>query len=344
MSVLPHPDSPRPKGRLARRLLAALGVMAALTAVWLIRIETWPCGALDRTSGCVSSVKLDVAALGLDPETATLTWNSFDLAAGGNTALVGIIGSTRDRARLVLAIFDTETGAVVRVLEDKTATSPEDYNVDIADAALSPDGLLAAATVSWREGDLSYDVLAVYSVTDGSLLKTLAKRVEVRDDEKFDCLGLLDFSADGAKLQCFERIYDLVDGGVTPLPKTDGQWNFPILADSVASGLAPDGTTFRSLDVDLPIDVYDGLAWPYFAPDSVGLLTVSVVWPRNIPQQFYLPAVFRQNSAVILWNSKTKQAQRSFYSNRRYVLKAWSRDSAWFGFVTGDLRLEVFKR
>jgi hypothetical protein len=76
----------------------------------------------------------------------------------------------------------------------------------------------------------------------------------------------------------------------------------------------------------------------------VGLLEVWTVNRPNYGQRSYKPSIFRQRSAVGVWNGKTKVLERSFFSNRRYVRIAWSRDSAWFGFVTRDLRLEVFKR
>jgi hypothetical protein len=99
----------QPRRRWVFPLILVLLVGAA--TAWGVRSATWPCGALDRTSGCVQRVALDLAAVGLDAATARPEWLSFDLGAEGRVALVSAAGPGGEGWRGVLALFDAETGA-----------------------------------------------------------------------------------------------------------------------------------------------------------------------------------------------------------------------------------------
>lgn len=345
MSSVPQSEiTPRRRGP-TRWLAAVLGLAIILAAVWFIRSAMWPCGALDRTSGCVSSVTLDVAALGFDTDRSKVTGSAFDLSPGGKTALVGIVGKVGDDMRVVLALYESGTGAMLRVLLDKTETPVDGvFGAYISEAALSPDGALAAAASGWREGDAAFHMLAVYRVADGSVVKTLVSREQTKDASGFDCTAMLDFSAEGTKLQCSHTLYDIATGSETSLLR-DGDLVFPMPADFPPGGLAPDGSRAGDLGLKPPIElVYDNFQSWHFAPDSNGLLSVARVSGSAVGKPSYVPAVFRQRSAVILWDAKTKELRRSFYANHRFTQTAWSRDSAYFGLITEDLRLEVFRR
>jgi hypothetical protein len=73
--------------RWATPLVAVLLVGAAIA--WTVRSTMWPCGALDRSSGCVQRVQLDLAAAGLNPATARVDYMTFDLGPDATIALIG---------------------------------------------------------------------------------------------------------------------------------------------------------------------------------------------------------------------------------------------------------------
>ncbi len=344
-------DSPRIA--LWRRwwLLTALAVAAILAAIWFIRAATWPCGALDRSSGCVSSVTLDVAALGYDPDVAWISWRGFDLSADGEIAVVPIWQNYSDSRRSTLALFNAETGAMLRILYDDTVSrSFPRGNTMIGEVALSPDGsLVAAATLTGSSGD-EIGTLSVYDTTDGGLSKTL----KLPEEEFLGCNGRLDFSTDGTKLQCGDDLHDLATGTVSSLLR-NGEVVYPVPADEffMQNATAPDGTRIDMWDVGSPVRAVfrnhenppeASAGWAVFAPDSAGLLEVWVVDRDTFRYPFYVPAVFRVMSGVAIWDGKTRQLQGSFYSNRRYRFSAWSRGSTYFGFVSDDFQLEVFRR
>ncbi|MGL4236984.1 hypothetical protein [Tabrizicola sp.] len=347
MTSVPQSDMP-PRRARKRWLAALLGLIAIVAAIWFIRAEMWPCGALDRTSGCVSGVRLDVAAAGLDPDTAEADWWAFDLSPSGDTALVGIWDKANGaEPRSVLALYDTATGAVLRVLHDTSDyQSSGEYRLT-QEAALSPDGSLAAAITDTVQGDELVSELIIYDTADGRVLKTITRDKDDYEYRAAHCNAMLDFSADGTKIQCGYKVFDIATGNASSVRRSDDSVIYPVFADeSLMQPIAPDGTEFLSkqdkqsfaLNFNGMLDLY------YFAPDSVGLLGVQIPHDKNSGKRFYIPSIFRQMSAVEIWDGKAKELQRSFYSNRLYIRTAWSRDSAYFGFVTDDLRLEVFKR
>lgn len=60
-------DSEHRPQRRTRFILPAIILLGALAAAaWHIRSETWPCGKYESGSGCISSVQLEVAPLGLE--------------------------------------------------------------------------------------------------------------------------------------------------------------------------------------------------------------------------------------------------------------------------------------
>jgi hypothetical protein len=338
--MVAHDDvlTPRPRRRWLR--FGAVVLFVGFLIAWLIRAATWPCGMLDQSSGCVSSVKLDIAAAGLDPATAQPGWLSFDLAPGGRTALVGMSGPVETGWRSVLALFDAKTGSLVRVLYSADDPQGSADDLPLWEAALSPDGSLAAGVIRARQDGRPMSTLQVFSVADGRLMTTL-----FQTDEASDCKTMLDFSADNKRLQCGFGIFDLSDGTQTSIIQGDTIL-FPMLADfATMYPRAPDGTQIGYAEALSMLELFDSLGETFsYAPDSKGLLQVARAYRENRGQRFYTPAVFRRLSVVGVWDGKTKTLLRSFYVNQRYVMTAWSRDSAFFGFVTGDLRLEVFAR
>ncbi|MGL4236985.1 WD40 repeat domain-containing protein [Tabrizicola sp.] len=314
------------------RLILAL--TAVFAVVWFIRAAMWPCGALDRTSGCVSSVMLDVEALGHDPSAAWANLFTFDLSPGGKTALVSMMDKPEAGQRSTLAVFDAKTGALLQLLYN------EINGAFFEEAALSPDATLAAA--SYRTG--RDGTLAIYRVADGSVIKTL-KKTEGGEPQRFHCQAMLAFSPDNTKLQCGSELFDIASGTASSLVE-DNEYTFPLLAafNGTFRSTASDGTRIEPPDLNSPLNLFDAQVRVSFAPDSVGLLEVWLAYGENRGQRFFTPSVFRRMSAVGVWDGKTKELKRSFYANRRYVLTAWSRDSAYFGLITDDLRLEVFKR
>jgi hypothetical protein len=337
--MVTHDDvSPRgPRRRWLR--FGAFVLLVGFLIVWLIRAATWPCGPLDQNSGCVSSVKLDIAAVGLDPATAAVGWLSFDLSPGGRLALVGMSGPVETGWRSVLALFDAKTGGLVRVLDEEDRPGGAEDDLIISGAALSPDGSLAAGLLYERRDGARLSKLVVYTVSDGRILRTLRE-----GDWTFDCTSMLDFTNDNKQLQCGFELFDLANGTTTSVLK-DQDVVYPVPADFPGDfARAPDGTRVDAFTFNPRLQLFDATDTFSFAPDSVGLLqTRRAHRPVRGLRQF-TPPVLRAMSAVALWDGKAAALDRSFQTNRWYVRSAWSRDSAFFGFVTGDLRLEVFAR
>jgi hypothetical protein len=150
--------------------------IAAAFVSWFVRTESGPCGRLDSSSECVSHVALDVAATGLDPKTVNTNLRSFDIASGGKVALVGLTGGTKNRSRSVLAMFDTGTGKLIRVLRDVTGGgyARGQPATAIGEVAFSADGLLAASWALARPDHFSVEQsLLVQTTADGSTVSTL---------------------------------------------------------------------------------------------------------------------------------------------------------------------------
>lgn len=310
--------------------LALLVVVAA--AVWIVRAALWPCGALDRTSGCVSSVTLDVAALGLSPADTYVEARNLDLGPDAGVALVGLKTLKDGEWRVLLAVFDAGSGQPVRVLSETTGAEPW-----MGEIALSPDASLAAAVIS-QGGSTA---LEVYRLADGSLVRRLWEDAS----SGRDCVSMLDFGADGRMLQCYTLAHDLETGATESLVDDNGDFRFPILAAFSAMGTrAPDGTDVRLADLNAGLELFDSLQRAFFASDSQGLLSLRIAHGTNRGQRLYTPPGFRRMAAVTVWDGQTLEIQREFYANQRYRWAAWSQDAKLFGLLTSDLRLDIFTR
>ena len=253
--------------RMGLALVLAL-FLGAATAFY-VRANTWPCGRFDRSSGCVSSVKLDVEAVGLEPRTTSINYRSFDLGPTAAVALVGLTGvgltgvgltgveltgeaiNPGDEPlyyRTVVALFSSETGEPLRVLRDLSGSRVsgsyiQNEGTGSGELALSPDGTLAASLAWARDGggNLTENSLIVQRTSDGGLVRTVydgagAERI-------YDCTTMLEFSPDNQFLQCGSRLINLETGEATDLA-VDGYYQFPLYADFAAgeAATAPDGT------------------------------------------------------------------------------------------------------
>jgi hypothetical protein len=298
----------------------------------------WPCGVLDRHSGCVSRVQLDVAAVGLHAATAKVSYLSFDLGPDAKVALVAIAGPQDGVGRGVLGLFDAQSGALIRILyENDHGRSDLDKPV-AGEVAFSPDGSHAAAVVYDWAATRANISLVVYNTGDGAVVHTLENGLA-----DFDCSMELDFSPDGQKLQCGNTVYDLTTYELSSLVR--GNMVLPMYADFASSRpQAPDGTKISVRDLPSLTEIFDARATLSFAPDSVGLLEVWRAHPENRGQRWWTPSVFRYLSGVGVWDGKTQSLLRRFYANERYRAQAWARDGSHFGFVSDDLNLTVFVR
>ncbi|MFN4204145.1 MAG: hypothetical protein ACK4GM_13925 [Tabrizicola sp.] len=327
----------RVSGRQWWQALALLAVAAV--GAWGARAALWPCGALDRSSGCIASVTLDVGGLGLPPGETSVDFRGMDLGPEASMALVALKAQTDAGRKVLLALFDARTGQPIRALAE---ASGADLKLGFGEIALSSDGTLAAAVVpSPGEAGLK-TALNVYRVADGGLVRTLW---EVPADEKAGCVSALDFSPDGRKLQCGTSAYDLETGVPESLIDATGNFRYPVFAAFSALGAdAPDGTTVSPSDLNAALDLFDSTQSAFFAADSRGLLSLRTAHYQNRGQRLYTPPVFRRMAAVTLWDGKTLKIQREFHANRRYDWAAWSQDATMFGLLTEDLRLDVFSR
>jgi hypothetical protein len=313
-------------------------VVAALAAIVGIRMAMWPCGGLDHDSGCKSRVALDLAAVELDPAKTEVNYQGFDLGPRAEVALVGLAGPHDDGWRGVLALFDTRTGALMRVLHSSDHPSEDHDEQATFEVALSPDGSqVAAVVIDWNEDERLISLL-VYDTRDGRVLHRLAS-----DLPDFDCISMLDFSPDGRQLQCGYTVHDLVTGQQSSLVIGNDVLR-PMIADFEPGGTAPDGTDVKVHDLPTRAEIFDSDASMIFAPDSIGLLEVWRAYRENRGQRWWTPAPFRELSAVGVWNGQTRTLIRRFEANERYRATAWARDGSHFGFVSDSFYLSVFVR
>lgn len=319
-------------------VVLAVGVVIAVGATAL-RAALWPCGAFDRTSGCVSSVALDVASLGLDPDKTLVETDAIDLGPDAQVALVGLTTPTDSGLRVVLALFDARTGQPIRSLADGSSAR---FELWIGEVALSSDGALAAAVIASQGKAGLQSALSVFRVADGTLVRTLWTSTEGMLD---DCVGRLDFSPDGRQLQCSSSVYDLETGASASMIGADGRYVFPVYAGQSGIGAeAQDGTYARLSVMKQTLALKDSTLKAVFAADSTGLVSLRRAARENRGQPLYAPPIFRRLSVVTLWDGKTMQIQREFYANQRYRSIAWSQDAKLFGLATADLRLDIFSR
>ncbi len=336
-------DADAARARRCWLLPAVLGLVAVLTAVWFIRAAMWPCGALDGSSGCRSRVALDLDAAGLQAATARVGWVAFDLGPEAETALLAAFGPTAAGRRGVLALFDTQTGALIRLLhaEDFPDDYPGSWNEVVA--ALSPDGRRAAAMLRGGGDDDAPWPLTIYDTISGAVLHRLPGHGP-------NCVSMLDFSPDGTKLQCGFTVHDLETGQVSSA-LDDNRMVLPMYADFPPGARAPDGTVVRSYDLPSGTEIFEANARIFednasmhFAPDSIGLLEVWQARHENRGQRWWTPSVFRYLAGVGVWDGQSKTLLRRIYANERYQVSAWARDGGYFGFVSDDFHLTVFRR
>jgi hypothetical protein len=334
MSKSVQPAKPR---RWWPILIGAVVMVGAVA--WGIRSATWPCGALDSNSGCVQRVTLDVAAVGLDAATARVDWNGFDLGPGGKVALVGLNGPGGRGWRGTLALFDAQTGALIRLLAERESGDDDLDYPSTSEAAISPDGTQVAVGLYDSESEEFTMTLQVFDIADGAVVATLPATF----GSGRDCLNMLDFSPDGTKLQCGHSVHDLVTGEVTSALGPDDMM-LPMYAEFVPGDRAPDGTVVQMSDLPSRSEIFDADASIVFAPDSVGMLEVWRAYHTARGQRGWTPEPFRYWSGVGVWDGQTKTLLRRFYANDRYMAEAWARDGSHFGFVSDDLYLTVFAR
>jgi WD40 repeat protein len=339
MDVITETNDPgAPQARRSWWLPALFVIVVVLTAVWFTRAAMWPCGALDGSSGCLSHVALDLDAAGLDPATARPGWLAFDLGPGAEIALVTASGPTTNGGRGVLALFDTRTGGLIRLLHAEDFPNGDPGFEPASEAALSPDGTRAAAAIRSRSDQGAPLQLRIYDTRTGDTVRTLAA-------QEFgpDCTAMLDFSPDGAKLQCGFTVYD-IETGQASSALNDDDMLLPMFADFPPGGRAPDGTVVRPTDLPMRTNIFDADATTHFAPDSIGLVEVWRAYRENRGQRWWTPSVFRYLSSVGVWDGQTKTLLRRIYANERYEATTWSRDGSHFGFVSDDFHLTVFRR
>ena len=362
-------------------ILGGLGLLAASFGIaWYIRVNYWPCGRFDSTSGCVSSVKLQTEVLGFEDENIRLNFRSLDLASGGETALVGFRGirveqgtkGQTDKRHLyaIVALFNTRDGRLIRVLRELKGGSKEDdgeaYNepddrlfdgVSLTqDVALSEDGSLAA---SYGIGE-NENSLIVQRTADGSKVKTIFAR---RDSARRGCYSMLDFSKDNKVLQCRSTLHWLDSDQYKRLVDKEGNYIYPFIADSslTTNAVAPDGTRIRYR--------FSALSRSGFMVTAPGSVSKRIEPRLNLPGdadhdfmfspdsqlfmegytnlevngiQHLMPPPFRKLSGVAIW-TRNAELKRMFFTNKRYRNFSWSRDSKHFALLNTDLSLQVFK-
>lgn len=336
-------------------LSGIVGICMAATAAWFIRAESWPCGYLDKTSGCVASATLNVSALGLEPDATKVNYASFDVGPDAKVALIGLTGPSGDRYRSVLATFDTKTGEPIRVLRDLRGGKLEDKESTRSgfdNIALSADGALAASWAWGNKDTADYEFkLLVQNTSDGSVAKVV---YDVKSGHSDFCGLVLDFTPDNKKLQCSSKVIDLATGDEISLSK-DGKYVYPFYGDfSAGFAIAPDGTEVRydtlrriggnRITLSSPVGLVDSVQNYAFSPDSKYFLESYRAHRENRGARLYTPPMFRKLSAIAVWNADTRKLERSFYTNVRYWQIAWSRDGTHFGVVNRDLTLQMFKR
>ncbi|MEM9534727.1 MAG: hypothetical protein AAGA40_03540 [Cyanobacteria bacterium P01_E01_bin.45] len=334
-----------------RKLQWCLAIGGALAVVVggavVIRNQMLPCGWFDRSSGCVASAQLDIQDFGFIPDTVESSYGSFDLSAGAETVLVSLEGlrpdSTGERRHgyEVLALFDTQSGDLIRVLRG-VENRAERYS-DIFEVALSRDGQLAASVAT----DANEQTLLVQRTSDGTIVHQL-----ISDESLFsECGGQLDFSPDNQLLQCGFNLYRLANGSLTLITDLLADDNsHPRLSDYSVSNraIAPNGTV-----VDFnAIEQTDGNRTPLqfspqldnairralmFAPDNTRFLEVQ---RANQPPRGFL-SLFQPESSITVWNVDA-EILSVLTTPTRVRRVAWSRDSQHFALLTNGLTVQVF--
>jgi len=321
----------------------------------------------------VSSVQLQVDALGFEDANIRADFVSLDLSSGGETALVGFRGlrveqnaqeETYKRLYGIVALFNTQNGKLIRILRELEGARnddriPDDQLFDgvvlTQDVALSPDGSLAA---SYGIGE-NENSLIVQRTADGSKVKTILER---RDSARRGCYSMLDFSKDNKVLQCRSTLHWLDSDQHKRLVDKDGNYIYPFIADSsIRYAVAPDGTKIRYRSSTLsssglmvtapgnaPQRIEPLLNLPgnadhnfMFSPNSQ-LFIEGYTNHKINGIQHLLPSPLRRLSAVAIW-TRNAQLKRIFSTNKRYRNLAWSRDSKYFALINQDLSLQVFK-
>jgi hypothetical protein len=344
--------------RRRKWLVGFLALTAVATVVCLIRAEMWPCGSLDRTSGCVSSARLDIEATGIDPTSVELFTMAFDLSSGGKSALINIEGNTEDGSYGVLALYDVQTGRMLRVIDKYEMKFSAAYFPEIL--AFSTDSSLAVMVSRQENG--SY-LMSVYRMADGRVIKSWTTENEEIFNKfgRFRCVmpsnlaslfgksevgrdrRKLQFSADNSKIQCANFVFDIESGSITPIEKNDSDIfpEFPLMPNSEHVDYGNQG---QPMDLT---EIYGSFGEPlvqlYLAPDDVGQLQVSVDFSRQSwGEASFALSAFRRVSAVDVRDLTA--LRRRFYSNRAYGMATWSRDAEYFGLISYDFKLELYKR
>lgn len=347
-------------------------LVASVGIVGYVRVNRWPCKRFDSTSGCVSSVKLQIDALDLEPANVRADFVSLDLSSGGETALVGLRGlrvkqnaKEENYKRLygIVALFNTKDGKLIRVLRELEGVRnddrvPDDQLFDdvvlTQDVALSPDGSLAA---SYGIGE-NENSLIVQRTADGSRVKTIFER---RDSARRGCYSMLDFSEDNQVLQCRSTLHQLDGGQPKRLVDKDGNYVYPFIADRVVgNAVAPDGTRieYRSSVLSnsgfmvtapgsTPKRIKPLLHLPgdtdhefMFSPNSQ--LFAEGYTNREVNGiQHLIPPPLRKLSSIAIW-TRNAELKRMFSTNKHYRNFAWSRDNQYFALINQDLSLQVF--
>lgn len=348
-----------------RILLSVLGLLAvSLGVAWYVRANSWPCGRFDSTSGCVSSIKLQVDTLDFEDGNIWLDqFSSLDLSSGAEVALVGLRGNrqeqdtegkTYNRLYAIAALFNTRNGKLIRVLRELKGspnyeTIPVDDIVLTQDMALSPDGSLAA---SYGIGE-NENSLIVQRTADGSKVKTILEYEG--STRRRGCHSMLDFSQNNQVLQCRGILYWLDSDQSKRLVDKDGQYIYPFIADytSLSEATAPDGTRVSGRfeltlpntepkQINSPLKLSDDALRSFmFSPDSQLFIEKHTDSKVN-GLRHLIPPPFRRLGAIAIW-TRDAELKRMFFTNQSYRNLAWSRDNQYFALIYKDLSLQVFK-
>lgn len=345
-----------------RILLNTLSLLfTSLGIAWYVRANTWVCGRFDFTSGCASSVKLQIDKLSLERDSIDINYRSFDLSSGAKFALVGLKGvrSQKDvngqinkRHYAVLALFNTQDGSLIRVLRElkgELLSVSEDGSVNTFEVALSRDGSLVA---SYAIGE-NENSLIVQRTNDSSLVKTIYDLHGKNGNYVYHCTTMLDFSPDNKALQCGSTL-TLLDSNKQKSLSVNGEYVFPFFADFSAGShaTAPDGASidYKELSIpgsklkviESPLDLFDSMEQMVFSPDGKHFIQAQVAYHEARGERFFTPPPFRRLSGVAIWN-RNGQLKRTFFTNNRYREIAWSRDSKYFALINKDLSLQIFQ-
>jgi hypothetical protein len=365
-------------GAISILCLSGLGAMLYGFA----REQSFACGTLDRSSGCISRTKLDIAALGLSTDTTQVLWHVLDLNPDGSVALVGLASKTMGEAKIthtsLAATFDARTGKPIHVLKKVEGEESRIHN-----ASFSPDGsyiAVSAVTVTSADSGKKHEPsLTVFKSSDASL----AKEIPIPSDAGklefvFRCDQALGFSPDNTKLQCNLTEYDIETGGGRSYFASgveahdflqDGKSAKLMHADFTGDTFSPWARAANGLhisrlgmrnpdDPDVKMSVLrpDGttstikseLPWPE-APDA----TREIFFSRNASQfleaklatdwRGIVPERFRALSNIGVWDTEAQAMTHRFAANKRYMSAAWTRDGRSFAMLAMDFTLDTFK-